>query len=200
MSGTFLSSPAPRDVAISTNQNTIVTTNASGRRQARQIDGQRFRLRLRFPIMTRTEFAPINAFVMKQRSQMESFTYSPPTISSALGVASGVISVNGAILAGVTSVAIDGLANSTSGVFKAGDYFRFTGQTKVYMVMADVSSNGSGQGTLTFEPPLRANVSDNAVLIYSSVDFTVGLTGDIQEFNISTENYFQYEVDLIEIF
>jgi hypothetical protein len=199
MSGTFPSSPAPRDVAISSNQNTIVTTTASGRRQARQIDGQRFRLRVRFPIMTRTEFAPINAFVMKQRSQMESFQYVPPTIDDALGVASGVISVNGAILAGVTSVAIDGMANSTSGVFKAGDYFRFTGQTKVYMVMADVSSNGSGQGTLTFEPPLRANVADNAVLIYSNVDFTVGLTGDIQEFNISTENYFQYEVDLIEV-
>jgi hypothetical protein len=199
MSGTFPSSPAPRDVAISTNQNTIVTTTASGRRQARQIDGQKFRLRVRFPIMTRAEFAPINAFVMKQRSQMESFQYVPPTIDDALGVASGVISVNGAISAGVTSVAIDGMANSTSGVFKAGDYFRFTGQTKVYMVMADVSSNGSGQGTLTFEPPLRANVADNAVLIYSNVDFTVGLTGDIQEFNISTENYFQYEVDLIEV-
>jgi hypothetical protein len=199
MSGTFPSSPVPRDVAISSNQNTIVTTTASGRRQARQIDGQRFRLRLRFPVMTRTEFAPINAFIMKQRSQMESFQYVPPTIDDALGVASGVISVNGAISAGVTSVAIDGMANSTSGVFKAGDYFRFTGQTKVYMVMADVNSNGSGEGTLTFEPPLRDNVSDNAVIIYSNVDFTVGLTGDIQEFNISTENYFQYEVDLIEV-
>jgi hypothetical protein len=199
MSGTFPSSPAPRDVAISSNQNTIVTTTASGRRQARQIDGQRFRLRVRFPVMTRTEFAPINAFVMKQRSQMESFQYVPPTIDDALGVASGVISVNGAISAGVTSVAIDGMANSTSGVFKAGDYFRFTGQTKVYMVMADVDSNGSGEGTLTFEPPLRDNVSDNAVLIYSNVDFTVGLTGDIQEFTIGTENYFQYEVDLIEV-
>ena len=199
MSGTFPSSPTPRDVAISSNQNTIVTTTASGRRQARQIDGQRFRLRIRFPIMTRTEFAPINAFVMKQRSQMESFQYVPPTIDDALGVASGVISVNGAISAGATTCSIDGMANSTSGVFKAGDYFRFTGQNKVYMVMADVSSNGSGQGTLTFEPPLRANVSDNAVLIYSNVDFTVGLTGDIQEFNISTENYFQYEVDLIEV-
>ena len=199
MSGTFPSSPTPRDVAISSNQNTIVTTTASGRRQARQIDGQRFRLRLRFPVMTRTEFAPINAFIMKQRSQMESFQYVPPTIDDALGVASGVISVNGAISAGATTCSIDGMANSTSGVFKAGDYFRFTGQTKVYMVMADVSSNGSGQGTLTFEPPLRSNVSDNAVLIYSNVDFTVGLTGDIQEFNISTENYFQYEVDLIEV-
>ncbi len=199
MSGTFPSSPIPRDVAISTNQNTIVTTTASGRRQARQIDGQRFRLRLRFPVMTRTEFAPILAFIMKQRSQLESFQYTPPTVDDALGVASGVISVNGAISAGVTSVAIDGMANSTSGVFKAGDLFRFTGQSKVYMCVSDVSSNGSGQGTLTFEPPLRSNVSDNAILIYSNVDFTVGLTGDIQEFNIGTENYFQYEIDLIEV-
>jgi hypothetical protein len=199
MSGTFPSSPAPRDVAISSNQNTIVTTTASGRRQARQIDGQKFRLRVRFPVMTRAEFAPINAFIMKQRSQMESFQYVPPTIDDSLGVASGIISVNGAVSAGATSCSIDGMANSTNGIFKAGDYFRFTGQNKVYMIVADVNSNGSGAGTLTFEPPLRANVADNTVLIYSNVDFTVGLTGDIQEFTIGTENYFQYEVDLIEV-
>ena len=199
MSGTFPTTPVPSSVSISTNQNTIVTTTASGRRQSRQIDGQRFKLRVTFPVMTRTEFAPILAFIVKQRSQIESFTFTPPTLDDSLGVASGVIRVNGAILAGVTSVAIDGMANSTSGVFKAGDFFRFTGQNKVYMVMADVSSNGSGQGTLTFEPPLRTNVSDNAILIYTNVDFTVGFTGDVQEFNISTANYFQYEVDFIEI-
>jgi hypothetical protein len=67
------------------------------------------------------------------------------------------------------------------------------------MIVADVSSNGSGQGTLTFEPPLRTGVADNAILIYSNVDFTVGLTNDIQEFNVGTENYFKYEVDLIEV-
>jgi hypothetical protein len=199
MSGTFPSSPTPRDVAISSNQNTIVTTTASGRRQARQIDGQRFRLRLRFPVMSRSEFAPIIAFIMKQRSQLESFQYTPPTIDDAQGSASTVISVAGAISAGVTSCSIDGMGNSLTGVLKAGDFFRFTGQQKVYMCVADVNSNGSGEGTLTFEPPLRANVSDNAIIIYDNVDFTVGLTGDIQEFNIGTENYFQYEVDLIEV-
>ena len=199
MSGTFPSTPTTSSVSISSQQNTIVSTTVSGRRQARQIDGQRFRLTLKFPVMTRSEFAPILAFIMKQRSQLESFQYTPSTMASSNGVASGVIRVNGAISAGVTSVAIDGMANSTSGVFKAGDFFRFTGQNKVYMIVADVSSNGSGQGTLTFEPPLRTGVADNAILIYSNVDFTVGLTNDIQEFNVGTENYFKYEVDLIEI-
>jgi len=199
MSGTFPSSPTTKDVTISSNQNTIVTTTASGRRQARQIDGQRFKLRLRFPVMTRSEFAPIIAFIMKQRSQIESFQYTPASMATTNGVASGIIRVNGAISAGATSCAIDGMANSTTGVFKAGDFFRFTGQNKVYMCVADVSSNGSGQGTLTFEPPLRTAVADNAIIIYSNVDFTVGLTGDVQEFIIGTENYFQYEVDLIEV-
>jgi len=199
MSGTFPSTPTTSSVSISSQQNTIVSTTVSGRRQARQIDGQRFKLTLSFPIMTRSEFAPILAFIMKQRSQLESFQYTPATMASSNGVASGVIRVNGAISAGVTSVAIDGMANSTSGVFKAGDFFRFTGQNKVYMCVADVSSNGSGQGTLTFEPPLRTGVADNAILIYSSVDFTVGLTNDVQEFRVGTENYFQYEVDLIEV-
>jgi len=199
MSGTFPSTPTTSSVSISSQQNTIVSTTVSGRRQSRQIDGQRFKLTLSFPIMTRSEFAPILAFIMKQRSQLESFQYTPATMASSNGVASGVIRVNGAISAGVTSVAIDGMANSTSGIFKAGDFFRFTGQNKVYMCVADVSSNGSGQGTLTFEPPLRTGVADNAILIYSNVDFTVGLTNDVQEFRVGTENYFQYEVDLIEV-
>ena len=199
MSGTFPSTPTTKGVSITSQQNTIVSTTVSGRRQARQIDGQRFKLTLSFPIMTRSEFAPILAFIMKQRSQLESFQYTPATMASSNGVASGVIRVNGAISAGVTSVAIDGMANSTSGIFKAGDFFRFTGQNKVYMCVADVSSNGSGLGTLTFEPPLRTGVADNAILIYSSVDFTVGLTNDVQEFRVGTENYFQYEVDLIEV-
>jgi len=199
MSGTFPSTPVASSIAISSEQNTIVSVTTSGRRQSRQIDGQKFRLRVTFPPMTRTEFAPIYAFIMKQRSQLESFTYSPPTVSSTLGVATGSILVNGAISAGATSCSIDGMANSTTGVLKAGDYFRFTGQTKVYMCVSDVNSNGSGQGTLTFEPPLRTAVSDNAVLIYSNVDFTLGLTNDVQEFNIGTENLFQYEVDLIEV-
>ena len=147
MSGIFPSTPTANSVSIGSQQNTIVSTTTSGRRQARQIDGQRFRLTISFPPMTRAEFSPINAFIVKQRSQLESFTYSPPTISTPLGVASGSILVNGAISAGATSCSIDGMANSTTGVFKAGDYFRFTGQSKVYMVMADVSSNGSGQGT-----------------------------------------------------
>jgi hypothetical protein len=199
MSGQFPTSPAPSSVAIASEQTTIVSTTTSGRRQARQIDGQKFKLTAKFPIMTRAEFAPIKAFIMKQRSQLNSFTFIPPTIANALGVASTILNVNGALTAGTTTANIDNMTVSTNGILKAGDYFRFTGQEKVYMAVADLNADGYGEGTLTFEPPLRSNVADDAILIYDNVDFTVGLTNDIQEYTIGTSNYFQYEIDLIEV-
>ena len=199
MSGTFPTSPAPRNANIRSQQTTIVSVTTSGRRQARQIDGQKFKLTARFPIMTRAEFAPIQAFIMKQRSRLENFTIVPPTVKNALGSATGVISVDGALTAGTTTATIDGMTVSTNGILKAGDYFRFTGQQKVYMAVEDLNSDGYGEGTLTFEPPLRANVADDAVLVYDNVDFTVSLTNDVQEFDVGVQEYFNYEIDVIEV-
>ena len=199
MSGQFPTSPAPSSVAIASEQATIVSTTVSGKRQSRQIDGQKFKLTARFPIMTRAEFAPIKAFIMKQRSQLNSFTFIPPTVSDSQGVASTIISTNASVSAGDITCTVDNMTISTNGIFKAGDYFRFTGQEKVYMAVADLNADGSGVGTLTFEPPLRIAVTDNTIIIYDDVDFTVGLTSDIQEYTIGTTNYFQYEIDLIEV-
>jgi len=49
MSGTFPSTPTTKTVSITSQQNTIVSTTSSGRRQARQIDGQRFKITLIIP-------------------------------------------------------------------------------------------------------------------------------------------------------
>ena len=199
MSGQFPTSPVARNAVIRSQQTTIVSITTSGRKQARQIDGQRFAITLQFPNMTRAEFAPIQAFVMKQRSQLESFTVVPPTVKNALGVASTVISTNASVSAGATTCTVDNMTTSTNGILKAGDYFRFTGQEKVYMAVEDLDADGSGEGTLTFEPPLRSAVTDNTILVYDNVDFTVSLTNDIQEFNIGTQEYFNYEIDLVEV-
>ena len=198
MSGQFPTSPVPSSVAIASEQATIVSTTVSGKRQARQIDGQKFKLTAKFPIMTRAEFAPIKAFIMKQRSQLNSFTFIPPTISDSQGVASTIISTNASVSAGDITCTVDNMTISTNGIFKAGDYFRFTGQEKVYMAVEDLDSDGSGEGTLTFEPPLRTLVADDAVLIYDNVDFTVSMVNDVQEYNLGVQNLYSYEIDVAE--
>ena len=199
MSGQFPTSPVAKSADIRSQQRTIVSVTTSGRKQARQIDGQRFAITLNFPPMTRAEFSPIKAFIMKQRSQLNNFTVIPPIVSNAQGVASTVISTNASLTAGTTTASIDGMTTSTNGILKAGDYFRFTGQEKVYMAVEDLDADGSGEGTLTFEPPLRSAVTDDTILVYDNVDFTVSLTNDIQEFNIGTQEYFNYEIDLVEV-
>jgi len=198
MSGQFPTSPAPKDASIGSVQNTIVSVTTSGRVQTRQIDGQKFSITLDYPPMSRSNFAPIKAFIMKQRARLNTFTVIPPVVSNAQGVATGTISVNGAISSGATTCAIDGMATSTNDILKAGDYFRFTGQDKVYMAVEDLDSDGSGEGTLTFEPPLRSDVADDVALIYDNVDITVRLSNDIQEYSIVTNDLYKYQIDLIE--
>jgi hypothetical protein len=198
MSGQFPTSPTPQNASIGSEQNTIVSVTTSGRVQTRQIDGQKFTLTLSYPPMTRQNFAPIKAFIMKQRARLNTFTIIPPVVSNAQGVASGTISVDGSVSAGATTCTIDGMTVSTNGILKAGDYFRFSGADKVYMAVEDLDADGTGSGTLTFEPPLRTAVTDDTALVYDNVDFTVRLRNDIQEYSFVTNNLYKYEIDLIE--
>jgi hypothetical protein len=198
MAGQFPTSPVASDAQIGSEQNTIVSVTTSGRVQTRQIDGQKFTITLDYAPMTRANFAPIKAFLMKQRSRLNTFTVIPPVVSNAQGVASTVISTNASVSAGAITCTIDGMTTSTNGILKAGDYFRFTGQDKVYMAVEDLDADGSGEGTLTFEPPLRTDVTDNTIIIYDNVDFTVRLKNDIQEYNIVTNDLYKYQIDLIE--
>ena len=89
MSGTFPSSPAFNSLEVNSIQPTFVSRTISGRRQARQIGGQFFNMTATFPPMTREQFAPINAFVMKQRGQYETFQLVLPVLSSGLGTPVG---------------------------------------------------------------------------------------------------------------
>lgn len=191
MSGQLPTTPVARSASINSQQSTIVSVTSSGRKQARQIDGQRFAITLSYPPMTRTEFAPIKAFIIKQRSQLESFTVIPPTESNALGTASGT--PTGTASAGDTSITLGGTG---TGTLKAGDYIKFANHDKVYMIVADQSDISTG--SLTIEPPLRTAVSSTDIT-YDDVPFTVSLTNDIQEYNIGTTNLYAYELDVVEV-
>jgi len=192
MSGQLPTTPVARSASIISQQNTIISVTSSGRKQARQIDGQKFAMTLTYPPMTRSEFAPIKAFIMKQRSQLESFTVIPPsTESDARGTAGGT--PTGTASAGDTSITLGGTG---TGTLLAGDYIKFANHSKVYMVVADNSDISTG--SLTIEPPLRTAVSGTDI-VYDDVPFTVSLTNDIQEFNIGTTELYAYELDVVEV-
>lgn len=176
MAGVFpISNSKFQTLGIKSVQKTLLSKSASGKRFARQIDGQRFLFTANIVTAKRSDvYGELMAFIMKQRSSKETFTIVPPEISNARGTASGT--PNGTASAGDTSITLGG---SGSGTLKAGDYIKFANHDKVYMVVADQSDISTG--TLTIEPPLREAVSSSDIT-YDSVPFTVYLVNEMQEF------------------
>jgi glutamate synthase domain-containing protein 3 len=159
-----------------------------------QVDGQRFKFSASYPPMNRSEFAPVYAFIMKQRSQKETFQIALPDLKNAKGDVSGTVTVSGSHSAGDTTIDITGI----TGTLKAGDFVKFGGHSKVYMVVADATGDSSNDATITIEPPLRSALTDTESVTYDGVEFTVRLTSDIQEFNTGDLDLYRFEVDFIE--
>ena len=200
MSGTL---PDTRFEAINlqSNQKTLFSDTDSGKSFRRQIQAQRFSFTVSYPPMKRSDFAPIMAFIMKQRSRQEDFTITMPSYLDAQGNETGTLLVNGSHSASDTTIAIDGFAGDGAGRLKAGDLLKFA-HDKVYMVVEDVTSS-SNSATVTIEPPLRTALADNSGVAYNSVPFKVHLTSDVQEFQTNQNDadgnlLFTYEFDVIE--
>ena len=193
MSGTYPTTPEFRSMNFSSEQKTITSTTDSGKMFSVQIDGQRFKFSASYPPMSRTDFAPVLAFIMKQRSQKETFQIALPDLKNAKGDVSGTVLVNGSHSAGDTTITVDAM----TGTLKAGDLIKFA-HSKVYMIVSDVTADGSNEATLTIEPPLREALADDSSVTYDDVEFTVRLTNDIQQFNVALDNLYRFEVDFIE--
>ena len=204
MSGAFpISNAKFQTMGIRSIQNTIISKSQSGKKLARQIDGQRFGFTAKIITAKRNDvYGELMAFIMKQRSQKENFTIIPPELEDARGNETGTVLVNGAHSVGDTTIAMDAFAGNGAGRFKAGDFIKFASHDKVYMVVADVTSS-SNAATVTIEPPLIAALTDNSAVAYDNVPFTVHLTNDIQEFGAigATKDgdvLYEFEMDVEE--
>ena len=190
MSGTYPITQSFNAVGFTSVFYNLSSTSLSGRTQVRNIGGQRFEFTATYPTLTRSEFAPIAAFIMAQRGMAEEFTIVLPEISSKSGNATGTVRTNAAESIGQTSISIDGL----SGTLKAGDMIKFATHNKVYMIVSDRAGNGQ----LTIQPSLISAVPNNTIITYDDVPFTVRLNNDVQAYDLGLASMVDYEVDFIE--
>ena len=204
MSGAFpISSSSFETMGIRSIQNTIISKSLSGKKLSRQIDNQRFGFTASIIVGKRSDiYGELMAFIVKQRSSKENFTIIPPEVEDARGDETGTLGVNGSHTAGDTTIAIDGFAGDGAGRLKAGDFIKFNGHTKVYMVVADVTSS-SNAATVTIEPPLVSALANDETVSYDNIPFTVHLTNDIQEFGVvgadrSGNLLYKFEIDVEE--
>jgi hypothetical protein len=197
MAGSFpISNAKFESLGIRSIQNTIISKTISGKKLARQIDGQRWGFTARIITAKRSDvYGELMAFIIKQRSGKENFTIVPPEVEDARGTASGI--PTGTASAGDTSITLGGTG---TGTLKAGDFIKFANHDKVYMVVADQSDISTG--SLTIEPPLTTAVSSSNIT-FDNVAFTVHFTNDIQEFGVVGADkdgnaLYQFEFDVEE--
>ena len=112
------------------------------------------------------EAAIIRSFLMRLEGRQNVFRFPVPgyvgrQLSGYTGAA-GL--VNGGSQLG-RQIITDGWANSTR-VIANGEYLTINDELKV--ATADASSNGSGQATINFLPPLRVPPPDNAPIVIDS--------------------------------
>ena len=199
MSGTFPSTPAPASIDVTSFEPNLVSVTSNLRRQVRSRGAQRWLFKVRFPPLSRAEHDSIYAFSILQRGQFEKFTWVPKPIGTTRGVTSQTPVVSAAAAVGVNAVSVDGLSNSTSNILRSGDFIKFSGHTKVYMVTADMSSNGSGAATLNFSPKLTTAVADNETVTTNNVPFQVAFSNDSRSYTTDSSGYYSYEIDLVEV-
>ena len=191
MAGTYPTTPEFQAINLESRHNNVMSETVSGRMQVRTLGGQRWSFTAKYNPMTRAEFQPVFAFVMSQQGRFGTFTIVPPVIGDASGDVSGTALVNATTAAGATSVAMDGI----TGTIKAGDFIKFASHSKVYMVTAD----RAGAGSVSIEPPLVSGVTDNEAITYDSVPFLMRLANDVQSYNLASNEYYEYELDMIEV-
>jgi len=197
MSGTFPPIPAPSSMTVHSIQPSRVSLTHSLKRQVRGGTAQQWAFDLAWAAMRRVDLAPLLAFALAQKGQYEAFTFIPAVLGSAQAAAGGSPLANGATATG-RSVPTDGWpANQI--MLTAGDFVKFAGHNKVYLLTADAVSNGAGQATLAIEPGLYAGVADNTAIIHTQVPFTVAFATDAQEVGLSPGDVLTYACKLVEV-
>ena len=166
----------------------------TNQQQVFEHDGAQWSATMTLPPMKKDNASVWLAFFLSLRGRRGTFKLGDQDKKTIQGTATGTILVNGASQTG-NQVALDGFANSTNNVFKAGDYIQIG--SFLYMVTEDVNSNSSGEANVKIEPSLRQGIetiADDATVTYSNTTTLFRL--DSNETGWDTDQVSKYGISL----
>jgi len=114
------------------------------------------------PLVGRDAVNPWRSFVAQARGSANDFQV--PVDATAQSALANTVLVNGAGQTG-RSLVTDGWPASTT-ILSAGEFVTVGNQ--LLQLTADVTSDGSGNATISFEPPIRSAPADNAQIEYKN--------------------------------
>ena len=97
-----------------------------------------------------------------------------------------------------TSITTDGWRNSSVGLLLPGDHVQIDGQLKVVTVRMD--SDGSGNATLEFMPPLHVSPGDNTAIVFENPVGTFKLEGLSVPWESNQFGIHEFAISFVESF
>lgn len=201
-----LALPTPTRVrSVRWRQQSVVAVSRSpftGQRQVQRHAGQWWEVDVVLPPMTRDAAAAWIAWWTSLNGPEGTFLLGDVTYPQPRGTAAGEPGtplVKGAGQTGAT-LAIDGLPATTAGYLRAGDFVQLgTGSSsRLHQVLADASSNGSGEATLDIWPRLRSSPADNAAVVVSAAKGVFAMTGTA-DWQVDTLRHYGLSFSAIEV-
>jgi len=173
---------------------TVVGISASpftGQQQVYKHQGQWWEAEVSLPPMKRADAEQVVAFLLKMNGAYGTFLLGDKSATAPRGVGTGTPLVNGGSQTG-NELVTDGWTTSTTGILKAGDWIQLGSgsSTRLYKVLDDVNSDGSGNATINIFPDLRLSPADDTVIAVSN---TQGL------WRLSS-NETQYSIDQMSVY
>lgn len=170
------STPAPSEIRIAPRSIVAVAVSPfSGAQQAYQHQGQFWQADISLPPMRLETAAPWMAAFLQLNGRYGTFRLGNAAMRTPRGAATGTPLVKGASQTG-QSLITDGWTAGVTGILKQGDYLQV--EDRLYMVMVDANSDGSGNATLDIWPRLRSAPADNAAITVSNCKGLFRLTSN----------------------
>jgi hypothetical protein len=163
----------------------------TGAQQVQKHQGQWWEFEAKLVPMARANAEAWLSFIISLNGMQGTFLLGEPLGATARGIATGTPLVKGASQTG-NSLITDGWTASQTGILKAGDYFQLgTGSSsKLYKVLADANSDGSGNATFDIFPSINTAVADDSAIVVSSAKGLFRLASNEMGFDLQqAQNY-----------
>jgi len=157
--------PYPSGYQFGQRSNTMLHTSPlSGNIQTIELPGARWCVSIVYTNLIEPNIGILEAFLAQLRGQANRVTLFDIVKPMPTGTMQGTMTVNGSITAGATTCTVTA-AGQTAKTLLRGDKLNIGGELKV--IVADATSDGSGNIALTVEPPFRGTIVNGASVVWN---------------------------------
>jgi hypothetical protein len=197
--------PASVDFSLVTPSQTTETNSGKIRRTGYGVSF--YRAKLTYPPLTALQAGTIKGYLAQAYGPQLSFEIVLPEISyssltnqttNTCTVGSTNSGIGATNTVGAKAVQLTGCGN-TKTVLAAGDYFKFSNHSKVYMCVAPCTSDNAGNAILYFSGSLTNTIVNGTTTVtITAVPFTMILDNNLQEWTVGNSGITNIEVSMRE--